>query len=107
MLFKGPRMCVSLCSCTCSLVYGSLVWVSVGCTYPDPPYRRVMLCTYPSQIHIHAFLQEDVARRSVPRLPYTGGIMSIGEGKGSPLQYACLGNPWAEEPGGPQCMGVA
>ena len=28
-----------------------------------------------------------------------------GEGKGSPLQYPCLGNPWTEEPGGLQSMG--
>ena len=28
-----------------------------------------------------------------------------GEGKGSPLQYPCLGNPWTAEPGGLQSMG--
>ena len=27
---------------------------------------------------------------------------SLGEGNGQPLQYSCLGNPWTEEPGGPQ-----
>ena len=27
------------------------------------------------------------------------------EGKGSPLQYACLEIPWTEEPGGLQSMG--
>ena len=30
---------------------------------------------------------------------------SPGEGNGNPLQYSCLGNPCAEEPGGLQSMG--
>ena len=30
---------------------------------------------------------------------------SPGEGDGNPLQYSGLGNPWMEEPGGPQSMG--
>ena len=30
---------------------------------------------------------------------------SPGEGKGNPLQYACLENPWTEKPGGLQSMG--
>ena len=29
-----------------------------------------------------------------------GSGWSSGEGNGNPLQYSCLGNPWAEEPGG-------
>ena len=29
----------------------------------------------------------------------------IGEGNGNPLQYFCLENPWAEEPGRLQAMG--
>ena len=29
-----------------------------------------------------------------------------GEGNGSPLQHSCLGNPWTEEPGGLQSMGL-
>ena len=28
------------------------------------------------------------------------------EGHGSPLQYSCLENPWREEPGGLQSMGL-
>ena len=29
-----------------------------------------------------------------------------GEGNGNPLQYSCLENPWTEEPGGLQSMGL-
>ena len=29
-----------------------------------------------------------------------------GEGNGNPLQYSCLGNPWTEEPGGLQSIGL-
>ena len=29
-----------------------------------------------------------------------------GEGNGTPLQYSCLENPWTEEPGGLQSMGL-
>jgi len=29
-----------------------------------------------------------------------------GRGHGNPLQYSCLENPWAEEPGGLQSMGL-
>ena len=29
-----------------------------------------------------------------------------GEGNDNPLQYACLGNPWTEETGGPHFMGL-
>ena len=28
-----------------------------------------------------------------------------GEGNSNPLQYRCLGNPWAEDPGGLQSIG--
>ena len=28
------------------------------------------------------------------------------EGNGNPLKHSCLGNPWAEEPGGLQSMGL-
>ena len=31
---------------------------------------------------------------------------SPGEGHGNPLQYSCLENPWTEEPGGLQSMGL-
>ena len=31
---------------------------------------------------------------------------SSGEGSGNPLQYSCLGNPWTEEPGRLQSMGL-
>ena len=31
---------------------------------------------------------------------------SPGEGNGNPLQYSCLGNPMAEEPGGLQSTGL-
>ena len=31
---------------------------------------------------------------------------SPGEGNGNSLQYSCLGNPWTEEPGGLQSMGL-
>ena len=33
-----------------------------------------------------------------------GLARSPGEGKGNPLQYSCLGNPWTEEPGRLQSM---
>ena len=29
-----------------------------------------------------------------------------GEGNGTLFQYSCLGNPWTEEPGGLQSMGL-
>ena len=35
-----------------------------------------------------------------------GSGRSHGEGNGNPLQYSCLGNPWTEEPGGLQSMGL-
>ena len=31
---------------------------------------------------------------------------SPGEGHGNPFQYSCLGNPWTEEPGRLQSMGL-
>ena len=31
---------------------------------------------------------------------------SPGEGHGNPLLYSCLENPWTEEPGGLQSMGL-
>ena len=31
---------------------------------------------------------------------------SPGEGNGNPLQYSCLKNPWTEEPGGFQSIGL-
>ena len=34
------------------------------------------------------------------------GSGSPGEGNGNPLQHFCLGNPWTDEPGGLQSMGV-
>ena len=48
----------------------------------------------------------------VKNLPANAGDMgsvpgsgrSPREGKGIPLQYSCLGNPWTEEPGGLQSM---
>ena len=30
----------------------------------------------------------------------------FGEGNGTPLQYSCLENPWTEEPGRLQSMGL-
>ena len=36
-------------------------------------------------------------------IPGLGGFP--GEGNGNPLQYACLGSPRTEEPGGLQSMG--
>ena len=39
-----------------------------------------------------------------------GSIPGLGryveEGNGYLLQYSCLGNPWTEEPGGLQSMGL-
>ena len=35
-----------------------------------------------------------------------GSGRSHNEGNGNPLQYSCLGNPWAEEPGGLLSMGL-
>ena len=36
----------------------------------------------------------------------SGSGRSPGGGHGSPLQYSCLENPWTEEPGGLQPMGL-
>ena len=33
-------------------------------------------------------------------------IVLNGEGNGTPLQYSCLENPWTEEPGRLQSMGL-
>ena len=33
--------------------------------------------------------------------------ITTGEGNGTPLQYSCLENPWMEEPGRLQSIGVA
>ena len=33
-------------------------------------------------------------------------IVPFGGGHDNPLQYSCLGNPWTEEPGGLQPMGL-
>ena len=35
-----------------------------------------------------------------------GSGRSTGEGNGSSLQYSCMGNPWQEEPGKLQVMGL-
>ena len=35
-----------------------------------------------------------------------GSGRSPGRGHGNPLQYYCLENPWTEEPGGLQFMGL-
>ena len=39
-----------------------------------------------------------------------GSITGLGRsprvGNGNPLQYSCLENPWTEEPGGLQSMGL-
>ena len=35
-----------------------------------------------------------------------GWERSLGEGNGNPLQYSCLENPMAKEPGGLQSMGL-
>jgi len=35
-----------------------------------------------------------------------GSGRSPGEGNGNPLQYSCLENPWTEEPGGLQTIGL-
>ena len=44
-----------------------------------------------------------------PQCRRPGSILRLGkspgEGNGNPLQYSCLGNPRAEEPGGLQSMG--
>ena len=34
-----------------------------------------------------------------------GSGRSPGIGNGNPLKYSCLGNPWTEEPAGPQFIG--
>ena len=34
------------------------------------------------------------------------GVPKSREGSGNPLQYSCLENPWMEEPGGLQSMGL-
>ena len=52
--------------------------------------------------------------QSVKNLPCNAGDLgsipglgrSPGGGHGNPLQYSCLENPWTEEPGGLQSMGL-
>ena len=41
------------------------------------------------------------------KLIYLAVLGPFGEGNGTPLQYSCLENPWTEEPGRLQSMGVA
>ena len=36
---------------------------------------------------------------------WTRALARLGEGKGTPLQYSCLENPWTEETGRLQFMG--
>ena len=43
-------------------------------------------------------------RRDTGSIPGLG--RSPGEGHDNPLQYSCLENPWTEEPGGLQTMGL-
>ena len=43
-------------------------------------------------------------RRNAGLIPGSG--RSSGGGHGNPLQYSCLENPWTEEPGGLQFMGL-
>ena len=45
-----------------------------------------------------------ISARDVGSVPGSGG--SLGEGNGNPLQYSCLKNPWTEEPGGLQSIGL-
>ena len=42
------------------------------------------------------------------RIKYTFIVPRVtnGEGNGTPLQYSCLENPWTEEPGRLQSMGL-
>ena len=39
-------------------------------------------------------------------IPGSGRSFSPGEGNGNPLQYSCLENPWTEEPGRRQSIGL-
>ena len=47
---------------------------------------------------------------SAGELKGTGSILGLGrspgKGNGNPLQYSCLENPWTEEFGGLQSMGL-
>ena len=45
------------------------------------------------------------AMQETPAGSIPGSGRSPGEGNGNPLQYSCLENSWAEEPGGLQSMG--
>ena len=42
--------------------------------------------------------------RDLGSIPGSGS--SPGKGNGNPFQYPCLENPWTEEPGGLQSMGL-
>ena len=42
--------------------------------------------------------------RDVGLIPGSG--RSPGGGNGYPLEYSCLGNPWTEEPGGLESIGL-
>ena len=43
--------------------------------------------------------------RDAGLIPGSGRSPGVGSGN-PPLQYSCLGNPWTEEPGGLQSMGL-
>ena len=51
------------------------------------------------------FPHSSVGKESACNVGDPGLERPPGEGNGNPLQYACLENPWTEEPGRLQPMG--
>ena len=59
---------------------------------------------------------KDLKKRMKPNINYRSWVKTLffwphltawgGEGNGTPLQYFCLENPWTEEPGRLQSMGL-
>ena len=64
------------------------------------PNKVILKETYPYK---PGFTGGSVAKNPPTNAGAAGSIPGLerapGEGNGNPLQYSCLGNPWAEEPG--------
>ena len=63
------------------------------------PKLRTYLQRAIASFALHPAMQET-------RVQFLSQERSPGEGNGNPLQYSCLENPWTEEPGGLQSMGL-
>ena len=87
------------------------------------PYKRTVLKTYAQKLPVKIFYNHTICIRVMivqgeesacnagdpGDARHAGSIHGLGRflggGNGNPLQYSCLENPMAEEPGGLQSMG--